>query len=150
MKKEPKYQDVEINTLGFYLNRALWTMVKKQNNLLRESALKDITHIEFITLKVLNDLGGASQSLLSKLMCIDKAAISRTITSLDKKGYVYKEALNGSTNYIKPTEKSKKIAGDINEITDNVTNIALKGLTKRQQESLLNSLTTIYHNMLSE
>lgn len=150
MNKESKFEDIEIKTLGFYLNRALWTMVKKQHNLLQESVLEDITHVEFITLKVLNDMGGASQSTLSKVMCIDKAAISRTIKSLESKGYIKKEALNGSTNYITPTEKSKKIAKEINKITDKVTDISFKGFSKRSQVSLINNLTKIYHNVLGD
>lgn len=150
MKKDSKYQDIEIKTLGFYLNRTLWTMVKKQHELLKESNLKDITHIEFITLKVLNDLEGASQSLLSKVMCIDKAAISRTISSLEKKGYITRGSLNGSTNFVSLTEKSKTITGEIDEISDKVTDLGFKGFSKRRQESLINNLTTIYHNILSE
>lgn len=150
MNKEFNSDDIEIKTLGFYLNRALWTMVKKQHNLLKESPLKDITHVEFITLKVLNDMGGASQSTLSKVMCIDKAAISRTIKTLESKGYIKKEALNGSTNYIIPTEKSKDIAKEIDRISDTVTDISLKGFSKRSQESLVTNLTKIYRNVLAE
>lgn len=150
MKSESRYQNVEINSLGFYLNRALWTMVKKQHNLLKESNLKDITHIEFITIKVLNDLQGASQALLSKVMCIDKAAISRTISSLEKKGYIKRSSLNGSTNFITLTQKSYNITGEIDEISDKVTEIGFKGFSKKRQESLINNLTKIYHNLISE
>lgn len=150
MGQELKFQDVTINTVGFYLNRSLWAIIRKQHNLLKSSTLKDFSHIEFITLKVLNDLGGGSQSFLSKVMCIDKAAISRTITSLEKKGYIRREALNGSTNYVVPTEKSKSIAGEIDSITDEVNKIAFKGFSKQRMESVINNLTKIYLNVTSE
>ena len=147
MDKEKQMHEVEIDTLGYHLNRALWTMIKKQNDLIKKSSLNHLQHAEFIVLKALNDLEGASQSQLSKIMCVDKAAISRTLNILEKKGYIERKPLNGSTNYVTLSEEGKEFIPEINEISDKVTATAFKGFSKKRRVATIDILTKMYINM---
>ena len=96
-----KYQpyNLEIKTLGFYVDRLLYAMIKKQNQMLKESPL-DLQHSEFIVLRVLNVLDGVTQSQLASVMGKERSSISRSVASLEKKGYIDRKPLNGSTNFI--------------------------------------------------
>ena len=97
---------LEINTLGFYVDRLLFAMIKRQNQMLKESQL-DLQHSEFITLKVLNVLKEASQTEIASVMGKERSGVGRILVSLEKKGYIERKPLNGSTNFVTLTEKGK-------------------------------------------
>ena len=140
---------LEINTLGFYVDRLLYAMIKRQNQMLRESSL-DLQHSEFVALKVLNVLEGASQSQLASVMGKERSGITRILVSLEKKGYVERKPLNGSTNYVTPTEKGRGSVTEITEISDRLTDLTFKGFSAQKRKSLLNSLDRLYKNALGE
>lgn len=148
---ENNYQPyhLDINTLGFFVDRLLYAMIKRQNRMLKESPL-DLQHSEFVTLKVLNVLKGATQSQLASVMGKERSGISRILTSLEKKGYVERKPLNGSTNYVTPTEKGLQANQLITEISDNLTNQTFKGFSPQKRQSVLNALDRLYKNALDE
>lgn len=147
MEKQYKPYDINVNSLGFYIDRLLYAMVKRQNRQLKER-FPDVQHSEFIVLKVLNILEGASQSQLAAVMGKERSGIGRTIASLEKKGYVEREPLNGSTNYVKPSEKGRQLRPLINEISQDLTELAFKGFSEKKREVMLNNLEKIYQNVL--
>lgn len=147
MEKQYKPYDIDVKTLGFYIDRLLYAMVKRQCRQLKDGGW-DIQHSEFIVLKVLNVLGGVSQSQLANVMGKERSGISRTLASLEKKGYISRESLNGSTNYVTPTEKGKKLVPAINDVSDSLTNLAFKGFTQKSRASMLKNLDKIYRNVL--
>lgn len=140
---------LEVNTLGFYVDRLLYAMIKRQNQMLRESSL-DLQHSEFVVLKVLNVLEGASQSQLASVMGKERSGITRILVSLEKKGYVERKPLNGSTNFVTPTEKGRGAVTEITEISDRLTDLTFKGFSAQKRKSLLNSLDRLYKNALGE
>ena len=144
-----KYQPyhLEISTLGFYVDRLLYAMIKRQNQMLKESPL-DLQHSEFIVLKVINVLEGASQSQLASVMGKERSGIGRTLASLEKKGYVERKPLNGSTNYVTLTEKGKQAIPLITEISNNLSDLTFSGFSAQKRQSILKSLDRLYKNAL--
>ena len=146
---ENKFQPyhLEINTLGFYIDRLLYAMIKRQNQMLRESPL-DLQHAEFIMLKVINALEGASQTQLASVMGKERSGIGRTLTSLEKKGYIERKPLNGSTNFVTLSEKGKQAVPLITELSNKLSDLTLRGFSAQKRQSILKSLDRLYRNAL--
>ena len=115
--------------------------------MLKESPL-DLQHTEFIVLKVLNVLKGASQSQLASVMGKERSGIGRTLKSLEKKGYVERHPLNGSTNFVTLTQKAKQAIPLITEISNKLTDLTLRGFSAQKRQSILKSLDRLYKNAI--
>lgn len=147
MEKHYKPFEIEITTLGYYINRAFCSLVRLLNKELKENNL-NIQHSEFTILKVLDALQGASQSQLADILGKERAGIGRSVATLEKKGYVKRDALNGSTNIVTLTERGEEAIPVINGIIDRVTGQAFKGFSHKSRVSMINNLTKIYQNAL--
>ena len=145
--KETQPYDLDINALGFHVNRVLWAMVKNLNRELKEHNL-GIQHAEFIIIKALENIKGGSQSYIAQVLGKERSGISRSVAALEERGFIIKEAQDGKSNYVKLSEKGKSILPEINEIIDTISKQALKGFSKRSRESLINNLTRIYENSM--
>ena len=148
MEKKLHPYDIEINTLGFFVDRLLYAMIKSQNEDLKANNL-DIQHAEFIVMKVINVLGEASQSQLANVMGKERSGISRTLASLEKKGYVERKPVNGSTNSVTLTEKGKNLIPMILRQSERLTERTLKGFSPKKKEKFLAYLEQAYHNVKS-
>lgn len=124
-------------------------MIKRQNKNLEESNL-DIQHSEMIVMRVINTLGGATQSQLAKVMGKERSGISRTVGSLEEKGYIDRKPLNGSTNYVTLTKKGEEIIPIINEMSNKLTERSFKGFSLNSRTSVLNYLRRLYDNVKVE
>ncbi|MCH5220559.1 MAG: MarR family transcriptional regulator [Muribaculaceae bacterium] len=138
---------LEINTLGFYVDRLLFAMIKRQNQMLKESQL-DLQHSEFITLKVLNVLKEASQTEIASVMGKERSGVGRILASLEKKGYIERKPLNGSTNFVTLTEKGKDAIPLITELSNKLTDLTLRGFSAQKRQSILKSLDRLYKNAI--
>lgn len=149
MKKEYKPYDINIDSLGFFVDRLLFAMVKSRNKDLRDENW-DIQHAEFITLKVINALGAASQSQIAKVMGKERSGMSRIIASLEKKGYIERTHLNGSTNHVTLSEKGKNIMPAVVELSDRLTERTFKGFSTKSRIAIMKNLDRLYRNVLIE
>lgn len=149
MKK--KYQPYEINvqTIGFYIDRLLFAMIKSRNNDLKEIN-SDLLHSEFVVLKVLNILKCVSQSQLADIMGKERSGLTRILTSLEQKGYVSRKAFNGSTNHVTLSAKGEKIMPTIFELSEKLNERAFKGFSEKSKTSLLKNLDKMYRNFTSD
>lgn len=147
MEKHYKPFEIEFTTLGFYINRAFCSLLRLLNKELKENNL-NIQHSEFTILKVLEKLQGASQSQLADILGKERSGIGRSVATLEKKGYVKRDALNGSTNFVTLTERGEEAIPVINGIIDRVTAQAFKGFSNKSREATLNNLKKIYQNAL--
>lgn len=148
MEKQYKPFEVEVNALGFYVNRAFSMMVKSLNKELRNADL-NIQHAEFSIMKLLNEIKGGTQSQLATLLGKERSGISRTLSQLEEKGYISRQPLDGKTNYVVLTQKGQELMPGLNAIADKVSKKTFKGFSKKSQESIVNNLTKIYLNALS-
>lgn len=147
MKSHFNPYQINMNTLGFYIDRLLFTMVKRQNQLLKEAG-SDLQSSEFITLKVLNAIGEVNQSQLASVMGKERSGISRILNSLEKKGYIKKEPKNGSTNIVSLSEKGEATFERLKGISDELTDLAFRGFSDKNRKDALNYLDKMYQNAL--
>ena len=147
MKKRADEIHLNIPTLGYYLDRALCVMIKSLNHELKEYHL-DFQHSDFTILKVLSQVDGISQTDLARILGKEKSGVGRSLSSLEKKGYVYRAAKNGCKNEVCLSEKGKQIIPLLNEIVDKVTDKAFSGFTDKQKVEMMNNLTLIYEKSL--
>lgn len=146
MKQEIIEEHLDIDTLGYYLDRALNVMIKLLNKTFAEKNI-DLQHAQYTVLKVLWCCEGISQSRLSKLLGKDPAAISRALNYLESKGYIERRGTNGKTNGIFLTEYANSRKVEIESVADFVTDKATSGMDFHKKELLEQLLNTIYDNI---
>ena len=146
MKQETIQEPLDIDTLGYYLDRALNVMIKLLNKTFAEKDI-GLQHAQYTVLKVLWCCEGISQSRLSRLLGKDPAAISRALNYLESKGYIERRGTNGKTNGIFLTEYANSRKDEIEAVADLVTDKATSGMTQHQKDLLKQVLNTIYDNI---
>lgn len=147
MKIKQEGINLDIPTLGYYIDRALCVMIKCLNKELKEYKL-GFQHSDFAILKVLNEIDGISQSEIARILGKDRSGICRSLTSLEKEGYIYKCAITGCKNEVFLSEKGKQIIPLLNEIANKVTEKAFFGFTPKKRNEMMQNLTLIYQNSL--
>lgn len=149
MYKKLKPFETEIKTLGFYINRLLYTIQKKQNKMLQDAGL-DLQHSEFIVIRVLGEIKEVSQSELAVDMVMERSGISRTLSSLEEKGYVKRKNINKKTKVVSLTEKGEELLPMFKEMSDTLTDQAFRGFSQKSREATLKNLDKIYRNTIVE
>ena len=147
MKKDVESIQLDIKTLGYYIDRALCVMIKRLNKELRDENLK-FQHSDFTIMKVLSEVDYITQSHLARIVGKEKSGIGKTLKSLEKEGYIQRNALNGCTNNVGLTEKGKEILPLLNKIADRVTERAFTGFSSKKRTEVMKYLTLIYMNSL--
>lgn len=147
MKKGDGPFEVEIDTLGFFVHRTFYMMVKMLNRELKMRNLA-LQHSDFAILMVLKEIGSASQSQLSYLQGKERSGVSRSLAALEKEGYIERKPLNGKTNCVTLTEKGMNIMPLLTDVANHITESALKGFSIKNKESIIKNLNKIYQNAL--
>lgn len=147
MKKDFEPVELDIKTLGYYIDRALCVMIKRLNKELRDENLK-FQHSDFTIMKVLSEVDSINQSHLAKILGKEKSGIGKTLKSLEKEGYIQRTALNGCTNNVSLTEKGRELLPLMNKIADRVTERAFSGFSAKKRAEVMKTLTLIYKNSL--
>lgn len=147
MEKDIETIELDIKTLGYYINRALCGMIKRLNQELKEENLK-FHHSDFTVMKVLSEVDSINQSHLAKILGKEKSGIGKTLKSLENEGYIQRFALNGCTNNVSLTEKGKELLPLMNKIAERVTDRAFKGFSSKKRNEVMKHLTLIYENSL--
>lgn len=145
MRKSNEIKELEIDTLGYCLDRALNVMVKQLNKLFVDSGI-DLQHAQYTILKVLWCVDGISQSLLSKYLGKDPAAVSRALNYLESKGYITRRDTNAKTKGVYLTDYANSRKWEIEAVADEVTDKATNGMTSHQVKLLKELLNKIYVN----
>lgn len=106
-----------------------------------------LNHAQFAILQNLFLKDGQSQSDIARRVGKDRAAVSRSLNTLEENGFIIRKAVSGSKNAIYLTEKArenrKKIAKAINMATG-------KGRGRMNEEEYsqgMKFLQTIYENL---
>ena len=104
-----------------------------------------------IIFHLLSASDGLSQEKLAERLDIDKAAISRTVNSLDSKGYIYRErqADDSRIYRVMLTDTVKDISQRIENTYRTVYEIALRGINEPESESFTGCLK-VYENLNSQ
>lgn len=147
MERKSQELKLDIHTLGYYLDRALCVMIKSLNKELKEYNL-EFQHSDFTILKILSQVKGLSQTELARILGKEKSGIGRSLSSLEKEGYIYRCAINRCKNEVSLSEKGKQIIPLLDEIADKVTDKAFSGFTENKRNEMMKNLTLIYKNSL--
>lgn len=147
MIKDKEEIDLNIQTLGYYIDRALCALIKSLNKELKARGL-EFQHSDFTILKVLSEIEGLSQTQLAKILGKEKSGIGHSLSSLEKEGYVSKTFVNGCTNKVSLTDKGRGIMPILNEIANKVTDKAFSGFSDKKKLDVMKNLTLIYKNSL--
>ena len=140
--------DIQIDTLGYYVDRVFSCMVKFLNDKLAECGL-EFQHPHFAILIVLSKKDGLDQSALTEFIHRDKAAVSRNIKYLEEKGYVVRRFEGGKKKKVFLTEKSRRVIPVLYDIAAQDTTTTLKGFSESQKKSVYKMLTKMYENISS-
>ena len=141
--KKPEY-----DLLGVWLDFAFNSLVAELNRSLHSVGLP-LNHAQFAILQNLFLKDGQSQSDIARRVGKDRAAISRSLNTLEENGFIIRKALSGTKNGIFLTEKAienrKKIVDAINISIGK----SRKGMSEGEYETGINFLKKIYENLHS-
>lgn len=122
----------------------LISILHRHAQMFHNQQLKDIniSSSEFPFLLYLNSIDGVTQETFAQYYGMDKAAVTRTIQSLEEKGFVYraknKEDLR--CNYIYLTDKSKDILPELRLRVDRWSAFLKEGLDDKEVEMVISIL----------
>lgn len=140
---------IQINTLGYLVDRTFSNMVKFLNYELLAKGL-DFQHPQFIILMILSKYDGLSQTELTTFIDRDKGSVSRNITYLESKGYIIRRMEGGKKKIIYLTEKGKSIIPILYDISDNNMNTSLKGFSEKNKKAIFEMLRKMSDNVSIE
>lgn len=112
-------EEVTVNSLGFLLDRALWTLSATLSAAFKEKGI-DLPHSQYIIMRFLDEQDGMSQNQLATLLHKDAAAIKRSIDILEKKGLVVRKAVTARKNGVYLTDNAKALMPEVKAIADRI------------------------------
>lgn len=140
MKKPEYYQ------LGVWLDFSFNSLVAELNRSLHSVGLP-LNHAQFVILQNLFFKEGLSQSDIAIRVGKDRAAISRSLNTLEENGFIIRNAVSGSKNGISLTAKSIENQKKITDAINMAVRKAREGMTEEEYETGINFLKKIYENL---
>lgn len=110
----------------------------------------DLMHSEFVVLRVLGEINGLTQSQIASDMGMERSGISRTLATLEQKGYIERKFINGKTKVVTLTEKAEKLLPLLESISYKLTEHAFIGFSSKKEEAFMNNLHKIYLNTMRD
>ena len=95
------------------------------------------------TLEIIKYEQEVNQTKISSILGKDKTTISRTLNTLEKKGYISKKAIDKRTNSIHLTNKGETILSSSNEDVVTYRNELASCLTSNEIEQFIKTLEKI-------
>ncbi len=129
--------------LGVWLDLAFNSLVGELNRSLREVGLP-LNHAQFVILQKLFLKDGQSQSDIARSAGKDRAAISRSLNTLEDNGFIRRQAVSGSKNGIFLTEKAIANRDKIVEAINIATRKARGSMTEAEYEAGIRFLQKIH------
>lgn len=93
---------------------------------------------------------GMTQAELTKMLILDKAAVSRTLKTLEARGFIRKESnpTDGRKQHVFLTDAGRKIQGYVSEVYDQIFNQLIEGIPKEEVYQCLSTLNAVHENAL--
>lgn len=135
-------EGISIDSFGFILWRALWTLATSLNAAFKKSGI-DLSNSQYIVMRVLDAQEGVSQNKLSTILHKDAAAVKRSIDILEKKGLVVRKAVTGRKNGLYLTDRGKALMPQIKAIAYEVMGGTF-GRTEKERQVCITFLESIY------
>ena len=138
--------EVRYETLGFFLDRAFNAGVKLINKTFAEKGY-NIQYAQFTLMKAVEAKEGISQIELAKILYKDRGSITRTLQTLQKKGYVEISEKDKRTNGISLSSKGHMILPELDKLARAKTEKALENITDLKETEVYNLLEQIANNL---
>ena len=131
--------DHEPKSLGYHLHRAFAALTETLHGELRAAGLS-LTHPQFSVLQAVSRQPGLSQSGLARETGKDAAAISRSLTYLEKRGLVRRAAINGCTKGVFLTPRAEELRPLLEEAIQKTVARACSGMKPDEVETVIRLL----------
>lgn len=106
---------------------------------------------EWMAFYVVYSRGGMSQAELNRYFKVEPAAVTRTLTRLEGKGYISRHPLaKGRGKYIEVTPAGERLFAQLEGAVVAHRNMALQGLDAKDKQELTRILVTIQANLKKE
>lgn len=91
---------------------------------------------------------GITQEKLTAIVCVDKAATTRAVKSLEEKGYLIRkqDEKDKRQNQIYPTEQAKQIGNDVLEELLRLNDMVTKDISSEEIDIIYNALLKMNKN----
>lgn len=136
----------EYNLLGVWLDFAFNSLVSELNRSLHNVGLP-LSHAQFVILQNLFLNDGLSQNEIARRVGKDRAAISRSLNSLEENGFIIRKAVSGSKNGVFLTEKAIENRNKIVEAINMATAKGRGDMSDEEYDLGMSFLKKIYENL---
>lgn len=137
--------EIRYETLGFYLDRAFNAGVKLINKTFAENGY-NVRYAQFTLMKAVEAKEGISQIELAKILYKDRGSITRTIQTLQKKGYIEISEKDKRTNGITLSTKGRRILPELDKLVQAKTKKALENISELKENEVFDLLERIAKN----
>ncbi|MBD5300677.1 MAG: winged helix-turn-helix transcriptional regulator [Bacteroides sp.] len=125
------YQFYQMPNLGCQLGKAYQRLLSQLASALAEAGL-DVTTSEYLVLRALYTSDGLQPCEIAALLSKDKAAVSRSVTAMAKKGLVVTEPVSHKCLRVFLSEKGRGIEPEIMKVSE-ARHQALVGLVSPEE-----------------
>ncbi|MDE6338384.1 MAG: MarR family transcriptional regulator [Muribaculaceae bacterium] len=139
--KKPEY-----DLLGVWLDFAFNSLVAELNRSLHSVGLP-LNHAQFAILQNLFLKDGQSQSDIARRVSKDRAAISRSLNTLEENGFIVRKAVSGSKNGVFLTAKAIQNRDKITEAINMAIGRGRRRMTEEEYETGIVFLKKIHANL---
>lgn len=139
--KKPEY-----DLLGVWLDFAFNSLVAELNRSLHSVGLP-LNHAQFAILQNLFLKDGQSQNDIARRVGKDRAAISRSLNTLEENGFIVRKAVSGSKNGVFLTEQAIQNRDKITEAINMAIGRGRRGITDEDYEIGISFLKKIHANL---
>lgn len=129
-------------SLGFKINQTANKLNNKYNQLLQSF---DIAPEQRATLEIIKYETDVNQTKIAQILGKDKTTISRTLNTLEKKGFILKSQINKRTNLIELSSKGEEIL----EKSSSLVKEFRKNLASNLNEDEINQLFSLLEKVVS-
>lgn len=129
-------------SLGFKINQTANKLNNKYNQLLQSF---DIAPEQRATLEIIKYETDVNQTKIAQILGKDKTTISRTLNTLEKKGFILKSQINKRTNLIELSSKGEEIL----EKSSSLVKEFRKKLASNLNENEINQLFSLLEKVVS-
>lgn len=127
-------------SLGFKISKISNKINNKFNKLLQKY---DIALEQRATIEIIKYRKDVNQTEIAAILEKDKTTISRTLASLEKKGFIFKNQIDKRTNLIEITPKAEKMLEESSEIVNEFRQSLYINLSDDEAKTLIKLLDKV-------
>ena len=132
------------SSIGFKINQTANKINNKFNTLLQKYDIAPEQRAALVIIKYEKEV---NQTKIANILAKDKTTISRTLASLEKKGFILKKQINKRTNLIELTPQGEKILEESVIIVKEFRKKVSSNLDENEIKKIVELLEKVAFNM---